>query len=400
MRRKMNYWLIAPILAAALWAAGSSKAEEKARAPAPQRQSPQATQVVVIATQHFISDMPDGYTPGHLRAVLKRAAPDLLAVEAPAGVSDPWQLAPLDLWQVTKPWADEKGVAAVPVGSYEPLYGAQIDRMLGDFRAAGNGAAYEEAERAFQTKYALRPHTCEEMNGDASRNLWRDYHAALHRLYGKDTPWEAWNAKIVANIIRTCREHPGRKVAVVFGEAHCYYIADKLANEDGILVESTSALFPLSDEDVQAETRPTDFLKALRPLNFPNYGALTASALARLEGFLDKVKDYPELQGDYHLFNGKLLLHRLKPAEGLQEFGQVAALPANAVSAFDGKSLLREAGLVFAAVAKAQTGDIAQARQDLADVLGMPGTTESTKGWVRQLLASLPAPGRGVSTPH
>jgi pimeloyl-ACP methyl ester carboxylesterase len=42
--------------------------------PAPLPGKPAATHVVVIATQHFIADMPDGYTPAHLRSLLSNVA--------------------------------------------------------------------------------------------------------------------------------------------------------------------------------------------------------------------------------------------------------------------------------------------------------------------------------------
>jgi hypothetical protein len=55
------------------------------------------TEVVFVGTQHFISDMPTGYTPGHLRTLLDRIKPAALAVEAPANLPDPWAAAPLEL---------------------------------------------------------------------------------------------------------------------------------------------------------------------------------------------------------------------------------------------------------------------------------------------------------------
>lgn len=80
------------------------------------------TQVVIIGTQHFISDMPDGFTPAHLRALLDKVRPKVLAVEAPSNVPRPWDFAPLELSWVTRPWALEHRVEAVPVGWNDETY--------------------------------------------------------------------------------------------------------------------------------------------------------------------------------------------------------------------------------------------------------------------------------------
>jgi hypothetical protein len=54
------------------------------------RATARPVEVVVVATEHFITDMPEGYTPAHLRALLTKIQPDLLLVEAPANAQDPW----------------------------------------------------------------------------------------------------------------------------------------------------------------------------------------------------------------------------------------------------------------------------------------------------------------------
>ena len=64
------------------------------------------TEVVVVATQHFITDMPEDCTPGHVRALLEKISPEILAVEAPTNVPDPWAFAPFDLSNVTRPWTE------------------------------------------------------------------------------------------------------------------------------------------------------------------------------------------------------------------------------------------------------------------------------------------------------
>ena len=70
--------------------------------------------------------------------------------------------------------------------------------------------------------------------------------------------------------------------------------------------------------------------------------------------------------------------------------GDVAALPPEAVCAFDGRSRLHEAGLVYAAIAKGRMGKHAEARQNLETVLKMKDVTPDTKQWAKQVLTGFP----------
>jgi hypothetical protein len=351
--------------------------------------NPGVTEVAVVATQHFITDMPDGFTPGHLRLLLTRLSPDLLAVDAPTNVAGPWEFAPYELARVTKPWADGRRVSVLPVGWHEPGYQAQVEAMLGDFRARGQWAVYENAERSFQARAAEQAATCQFMNSHAGHRLWREYHAALHALYGRETPWELWHGKILANVLRVCRENRGKRVAVVMGGAHAYYLLDGLAKEKRVRLIRVEQFFPLAAEAVAARTTPADHLQALRLLNFP---AVAPDRLGTLERHLERIRDVPELLGDYHLFRGKLLLHRGQAGAAVEEFGTLSRLDRQAVSAFDGQSRLQEAGRVYAAIAKQRAGDLAGARSDLNALLGEPAVTRSSKKWAEGILAGIPPP--------
>jgi RNA polymerase sigma factor (sigma-70 family) len=368
--------------------AGSGQPSRPGSAPQP-RPDAHLTEVAVVATQHFLTDMPDGFTPAHLRLLLARLSPDLLAVEAPTNVVRPWDFAPYELARVTRPWADGRRIPVVPAAWYEPGYQAQLGEMLDDFRARGRWDAYQRAEQSFQSQSALLPMTCQSLNSREGHALWRDYHAALHALYGKDTPWELWHAKVLANVLRVCRANPGKRVVVVLGAAHGYFVLDGLAREKEVRLVPVEQFLPLDREAVAAETTPSDHLQALRLLNFP---AVEPAQLGKLEAHLGRIQDVPGLRGDYHLFRGKLLLHRGQPADALEEFRTVARLDRQALSAFDGQSRLHEAGQVYAAIARQRAGDTAGARSDLEAFLDQPDVTPSSKQWAEEVLAGIPKP--------
>ena len=277
----------------------------------------QPTEVVIISTQHFITDMPDGYAPAHLRALLEKAAPDVMAVEACTNVDDPWLTAPYELTKVTRPWAIEKKVPLIPIGWSEPNYSNQLGVMFNKFVASGNAAAYEQVEQQFQKQSAELTMSCAAMNGDRALELWRDYHAKLHEFYGEETPWEEWNDKITANLLALCRKHPAKRIAVVFGGAHAYYFADRLVKEPNIRVIAAKEFFPLTDEEINAATQDGDYLQAMRLLNYVP-GSLSPAQLTSLEQRRQALQDFKQYQNDYQYYEARLLLHQDKPDDALE----------------------------------------------------------------------------------
>ena len=342
----------------------------------------------MIATQHFITDMPEGYTPGHLRALLTKVAPDVLAVEAPTNVPDPWSCAPYELWNVTKPWAVTNDVEVLPTGWQDAEYGFALARMCELLMENGDWGKYQETEQKFQTSYAAQPLTCQFVNSAAHHSIWRDYHGELHRLMGADTPWEQWNSEILRNVQQVCRAHPGQRVAVVFGGAHAYYLLDGLAQDTSVTIIPAEQFFPLTEEEVESSAMPVDYLKALRPLNFDD---VTGEQLAQASWLLEKVKEDPEFSGDYVLFLGKKLMHEGKYEDALAEFERLMNYPRIAVSRFDGKSLLAEVACVYAGTALSRMGESRKARQRLAKIVDDESITPTTRLWAQQVLDGIAA---------
>jgi hypothetical protein len=353
---------------------------------APAQTTKPVCEVVVIGTQHFISDMPEGFTPGHLRALLTKINPDVVAVEAPVNVDRVWDWAPFELAHVTHPFAQEQGWKVEPVGWNEPAYGQQIGMMIQSFDAKEQ-TTHQKLELKFQRKLNQPTMaTCEGMNSEPYVKPWRDYHAALHRMNGGDTPWETLNSKIVENLKTVCAANPGKRVAVVFGAAHAYYLKDALAKADGVKVVEATSYFPLTAAEVEAQTRPVDYVKALRPLNFEELKPETRGAM---QAMLKKVEGYPQFTIDFHYYCGKYLLLTGEFAAAVEEFETAGNADEKALSAFDGKTRIGEVARLHAAVARYRGGKKEEGKAGLAAVVKDPKTSEATKVWGRQLLSQM-----------
>ena len=345
------------------------------------------TEVVFVGTHHFITDMPAGFTPGHLRVLLTKINPSLLAVEAPAGVKNPWEFAPLELQWVTKPWAESRKIPLAPVGWTDPWYSFKLQTMAAELQKAGNGEAYQRLEAQSQGELSSVT-SCEAVNGERGIDLWRQYHLKLHDIYGKETPWEAWNGKIVENLKSLIRDNRGRRVAIVYGAAHGYFLLDAVAKEERVKVLSCSSFFPISPKEVVDHTVPRDHLLALRMLNF---GGLPPDKIEEFEKRLDVVKGLKEYSGDYDLFTGKFLLIKGDLEGALIAFRKAAALGDETLSAFDGVSRLNEAGEIYGAIALGRQGKAKEAQDQLKTVLKKESISAPMKQWAQQILKELEA---------
>ncbi len=203
-------------------------------------------QVIVVSTHHFVTDLPDGYTPGHLHALLNKFNPDVVAVEAPSNVDDPWSQAPPEISKVVKPWAKANHADVVPIGWNETGYAANVNQMLQELAAAGKAEDYQQIELRFQKNRGAIAPTCQNLNSDGHHQVWREYHRDIHELNGKETPWEEWNRKILKNVVETCKENPGKRIAVVIGAAHAYVLLDGLASEPNVKLVRIRSVFSVS----------------------------------------------------------------------------------------------------------------------------------------------------------
>lgn len=304
--------------------------------------STRPTEVIIVSTQHFITDLPGGYTPAHLRALLDKISPDLLAVEAAADAPDPWTTAPYELAAVTRPYAIAHDLPILPAGQSAPSYAQDIGSMYQALQSAGKAADFARLEQTFQAALAEHPMTCAEMNSPRGLALWRDYHTQLHALVGHDTPWERLNAQIVTNLLAICRAHPHRRIAVLFGGAHAYYLTDHLAARPDLRVLPAEQFLPITDADLQSHTYDRDTVRSLRLLNYPP-GSLTPDQLSTLESHLARLKASNQYPEDLQYFTALLFLHERKPHQAIPLLESLSSLPADAFLAFDATTPARDA---------------------------------------------------------
>jgi hypothetical protein len=228
----------APLLLLALLGAC---APAVSHAPAP---SPAAAEVVVLATLHQLHAQVPGYSFEDLSRTIEHLRPDVLAVElTPADLASrrdqqTKQEYPKSIFPLLEKHPDWRAVALEPA---EP----EFSRLVGLFREAGTvlRAEHPEKAEAFGTYqdalYGMlfeRWTSPESVNSPETDALMESKHRFQEALFGEKEvqAWEGWNQHFLEVILRAARENPGRRIVVLVGAEHGYWLRGHLAKEPGV----------------------------------------------------------------------------------------------------------------------------------------------------------------------
>ena len=350
-------------------------------------------QVAVIASQYFITDMLQGTTSAHLRLLLESVRPNILAVEAPANMADPWQYASFDLQKVIKPWAKQHNIPMVPVGHLDLKYDQQVNAMLKYFEEKKLLRQYQTIDDKFRFAGSAHKFSFKFINSSGYDDIWRNYNSGLSKIYRQSISAEKINEKIAANVIKLCKANPGRRIVVVINAPHCYYIKDKLRDSEGINFLNLENSLNFQPGELAKKTLPQDYLYALRVLTIDDFSLIQPAEFSHLETCLNRIRRYPEFRYDHAFFYGKMLLHSRDPRSAESHFRAMTITDPKIVLQFDNETSVREAALVYVAIANLQMNKMYDAILRLSAIMEMPDVSEKTKKWVNQILVDIKPPG-------
>jgi len=209
------------------------------------------TEVAVLSTLHAMHDDVPAYSQEALAASVRKLAPDALCIEVrpdrfAARAPEPNKI---EYPGVIYPLIEAKGYRACPMEPAEPDYG----RILAPYRRANEAfgeahpeqaegfARYMDAMYAVLRAYWTSPARVNDATTDAQM---RAKHALQEALVGdgEREGWEAWNRQFLKAIDRAIVENPGRRIVVLAGVEHGYWLRDHLARRDDIRLLDTAAL--------------------------------------------------------------------------------------------------------------------------------------------------------------
>jgi len=343
-------------------------------------------EVVIVSTEHFLTDQIGDTSPAHLRAMLNRIRPDLLALEAPVGSSDPFSQAPFECATVTLPWARAKGVPFYAVDEIAPDYQQRLAAFVQSIMSGPHGSELQLMDTQVNAGISkLRSFTAQQQ--PAYHEICRNYWAQIHRWGGATTSWDERGEKIAANTVKLAKAHAGKRIALIFGAMHGHDLQDRLK------LESTVKLLPAEDflptaAEIEASASPEDDILALRRLNFP-HGSPMVGNLDGIEKHIDRLASRNESEPTAIHYRARLLMHRAQWHEALKVLDAAASQPKSVKLAIYGQPPAALVAKLNRAIVLQvlQRNDEACAELDL--LLADPGTQGDEREMAKQLRQSM-----------
>jgi hypothetical protein len=216
-----------------------------------QAAGPKPAEVAVLATLHKLHAEVPAYSGQVLRDSILRLAPDVLCIEVrPDRYA---QRAPeankVEYPEVVYPLIDAQGYRVYPMEPAPPRFEALLQPYLQANRAFAEAQPAEAAAFSAHAEAMYAPlraywTSAARVNDAVTDQQMRAKHALQDALIGEGerAGWEAWNGEFLAAIERAAAENPGKRIVVLVGAEHGYWLRERLAGHAGIRLLDTAAL--------------------------------------------------------------------------------------------------------------------------------------------------------------
>lgn len=210
-----------------------------------------ATEVAVLSTLHAMHDEVPAYSQAALAASVRKLAPDVLCIEVTPDRFATRAPEPnkIEYPGVIYSLVESQGYRTYPMEPGEPL----SSHILVPYKRANETFveaqpeqaqafdAYMEAMYVTLRTYWTSPARVNDATTDAQM---RAKHALQEALVGpgEREGWAAWNRQFLAAIDRAVDENPGKRIVVLAGVEHGYWLRERLAGRDDIRLLDTAAL--------------------------------------------------------------------------------------------------------------------------------------------------------------
>jgi len=208
-------------------------------------------EVIVLSTLHQLHGETEGYSFQDLSDVIEQLRPDILAVELTATdlESRRDQLTKQEYQRSVFPLLDKHNYEVVPLEPSQPLY----NELVSLFRKAQKdlseqNPSWEESFSIYRNSlFALlteRWVSPEEVNSHATDILFESKHRFQNTIFGpaEARAWEEWNQHFLRQILDAASANRGRRILVLVGAEHAYWLRAHLKNSDVILCDTERLL--------------------------------------------------------------------------------------------------------------------------------------------------------------
>ena len=200
-------------------------------------------EVLVLSTLHQFHSTVRGYSFEDLTKIVEGLKPDILAVElTPKDLeSRVGQKTKLEYQKSIFPLIDKRKYQTVPLEPSEPLY----SELVGLLRDSNN-----EIKEKFPSKaeaFSIYSDSLysylfgiwdspEAVNSSETDGQFKVKHAYQNALFGskEEKVWSEWNTLFLEQILKTAQENKGKRILVLVGVEHAYWLREHLRAESSI----------------------------------------------------------------------------------------------------------------------------------------------------------------------
>jgi hypothetical protein len=208
--------------------------------------------ILIIGTLHQYHAQMDYYSFETLARIIEKQKPDILAVElTPADLqSRREQKIKQEYARSVFPVADKNKYLLVPLEPAEPKF-TEIVSLVRDSEKSLREKSPEKAEAFSLYNKGLFDYLFKHWKSPADVNssqtdvLLEIKHNFQNDLFGEkqERGWEMWNRHFLETILSTAQKYPGKKIAVIVGVEHAYWLKKHLAaNKEIDLLDTERAL--------------------------------------------------------------------------------------------------------------------------------------------------------------
>ena len=201
----------------------------------------------MLSTLHQLHAQTDGYSFEDLSEVIEQLQPDILAVELTATDLESRRDQPTkqEYQRSVFPLLDKHDYDVVPLEPPQPLY----DELVSLFRQAQKDMSeqnpvgaesfglYTDSLFGYLGELWVSPAA---VNSQATDILFESKHRFQSALFGPVDAhaWEGWNQHFLQQILRTANANPDKRILVLVGAEHAYWLRAHLANSEIILLDT------------------------------------------------------------------------------------------------------------------------------------------------------------------
>jgi hypothetical protein len=213
--------------------------------------TPPVSEVVVLCALHQMHEKADFYSYADLSAAIERLQPDILAVELTEGdlKGKVEQKTKREYQSSVYPLLQRHAWISVPLEPSEPRRSELISLLRQAEESLRQSAPQrDEAFDAYTDalfKYLFSEwHSAADVNASWADRLFAVKHQFQSAIYGpkEEEGWEGWNQHFLQQILGAAKQNPGKRIVVIVGVEHGYWLRGHLRGQAGIDLRDTEAL--------------------------------------------------------------------------------------------------------------------------------------------------------------